>query len=265
MKNRPIVSALFLFSMLSFLLAPVFAQQSGNIPVPANFKRIKAEPGSFADWLRHIHLKKDKTVYLYNGAKKQNQQAQYAVLDISIGKRDLQQCADAVMRLYAEWRYSKKQYEKIAFTATDGTVMDYASWRKGYRFVLKKDRLIKVKSTSVSESRSAFDDYLQTVFTFAGTLSLSRELTPVANIAELRAGDVFLKGGSPGHAVLVMDLAVNAAGEKRFLLAQSYMPAQSIHILKNPKSRDPWYSDKFTNELVTPEWVFAGNSLYRWP
>lgn len=265
MKNRQIVKTIFLINILISLFIPAFAQQTGDIPLPAQFKRIKAKPGSFADWLRHIELKKDNTVYLYNGAKKQNQQAQFAVLDISIGKRDLQQCADAVMRLYAEWRYSRKQYEKIVFTATDGSPMDYASWRKGYRFVLKRDRLQKVKATGVSDSRAAFDDYLQTVFTFAGTLSLSRQMIPVPNLAEIRAGDVFLKGGSPGHAVIVMDLAVNPAGEKRFLLAQSYMPAQSIHILKNPKAKTPWYSNQFPNELVTPEWVFASNSLYRWP
>jgi hypothetical protein len=265
MKCSAMIKKIVLTGILISLLIPAFAQQTGNIPVPDQFRRIKAEPGSFADWLRHIKLKKDNAVYLYNGAKKQNQQAQYAVLDISIGKRDLQQCADAVMRLYAEWRYLRKQYEKIVFIATDGSPMDYTSWRKGYRFVLKRDRLQKVKSAGVSDSRAAFDDYLQTVFTFAGTLSLSRQMIPVPNLTDIRAGDVFLKGGSPGHAVIVMDLAVNPAGEKRFLLAQSYMPAQSIHILKNPKAKTPWYSNQFPNELVTPEWVFSRNSLYRWP
>lgn len=35
---------------------------------------------------------------MYNVAEKQNQQAQFAVLDISVGNKNLQQCADAVMR-----------------------------------------------------------------------------------------------------------------------------------------------------------------------
>lgn len=242
-----------------------FAQQTGNISTPSQFKRISAEPGSFAYWLRHTKLKKDNTVYLYNGQKKRNQQAQYAVLDISIGKKDLQQCADAAMRLYAEWLYSRKQYGKITFLATDNTVMDYASWRQGYRFVLNGQQLKKVKKTGISNDRAAFDNYLQTVFSFAGTLSLSRQLKPVSNLADIRSGDLFLQGGSPGHAVMVMDIAINAAGEKRFLLAQSYMPAQSIHILKNPSSSSPWYSNRFNADLVTPEWIFKTGSLYRWP
>ncbi len=243
---------------------PVFAQEVRDIPGPANFKRLKSESGSFPYWLQHLKLKKDNTVYLYNGKKKKNQQAQYAVLDISIGKKDLQQCADAVIRLYAEWQYSKKQYSKIMFLATDGTPMDYASWRQGYRFVLHGEKLKKVKSRGISDQRTDFDDYLQTVFTYAGTLSLSRQLKQVSSVDDILPGDVFLQGGSPGHAVMVMDLSINTGGERRFLLSQSYMPAQNIHILKNPRSISPWYSNKFRTELATPEWVFQTGTLYRW-
>lgn len=35
---------------------------------------------------------------LYNGSQKPNQSVHYAVFDIDVGKEDLQQCADAVMR-----------------------------------------------------------------------------------------------------------------------------------------------------------------------
>lgn len=81
-------------------------------------------------------------------------------------------------------------------------------------------------------------------------------------------GDVFIKGGFPGHAVLVADMVENkTTGEKRFLLLQSYMPAQDMHILKNPKSEDgtPWYTMPVGDQLVTPEWVFLGTALRRWP
>lgn len=255
----------FFIYVFTFLFTPAFAQQqTKNIAAPATFKRIKAEAGSFSYWLRHTSLKKDKTVYLYNGQKKRNQQAQFAVLDISIGKSDLQQCADAVIRLYAEWQYSRKQYSKIVFLATDGTVMDYAAWRQGYRYVLRKQKLQKVKSAGISDSRTSFDHYLQTVFSFAGTLSLPKQLKIVADPRNIMAGDLFVQGGSPGHAVIVMDVVVNPAGSRRFLLAQSYMPAQSIHILKNPLSGSPWYSYDPGNELVTPEWTFKAGTLYRW-
>jgi hypothetical protein len=50
-----------------------------------------------------------------------------------------------------------------------------------------------------------------------------------------------------------------------FLLAQSYMPAQEIQLLKNndnPKL-SPWYSEKQAEILSTPEWNFTGNQLMR--
>jgi uncharacterized protein DUF4846 len=55
--------------------------------------------GSLAAWLRRIKLKKDSRVHLYNGRLKKNQLAQFAVLDVMMSKGDLQQCADAIMRL----------------------------------------------------------------------------------------------------------------------------------------------------------------------
>ena len=104
------------------------------------------------------------------------------------------------------------------------------------------------------------------VFAYAGTYSLDRELKS-ASVDDLRIGDVFIKGGFPGHAILVADMAMNAAGEKRFLLVQSYMPAQEMHVLKNPNATDgsPWYTTDFGAHLVTPEWTFARTQLKRWP
>ena len=81
---------------------------------------------------------------------------------------------------------------------------------------------------------------------------------------ELKIGDVFIKGGSPGHAVIVVDVAVNeSTGEKVFMLAQSYMPAQEIHVLVNPNDAEfsPWYSADFGEELMTPEWAFKRDML----
>lgn len=236
-----------------------------QIPLPAGYARIPLEAGSFGAWLRKAPLKENNTVYLYNGERKPNQSAQFAVLDISVGKKDLQQCADAVMRLYAEYLYTSQQFEKIAFHATDGTLMDYSSWMKGYRFLIKQGRLRKQLTGTACQGRDCFNQYLQVVFSYAGTLSLSKELAVVSKAEDIQVGDVFIRGGSPGHAVLVMDMAANAAGGKVFLLAQSYMPAQDIHILKNPvNSLYPWYYVASGSSLVvTPEWVFKWGELMR--
>jgi hypothetical protein len=234
----------------------------GEIPAPENFKRI---PGnSFPRWLRGVRLKTDNTVYLFNGERKENQTAQFAVLDIPVGKRDLQQCADAVIRLRSEYLRDNHLESAIVFHAVDGTQIDYTSWRNGYRFILKNGRLMKA-SAKPDNSNATFEKYLELVFTYCSTLSLEKELKPV-NINDITPGDVFIRGGSPGHAVIVMDVAADSSGNRKFLLAQSYMPAQDIHILRNPSfggGMTPWFSIPAGEKLVTPEWVFRKSELKR--
>lgn len=219
-----------------------------RIPPPAGFARIPATTGSWDEWLRALPLKpKDSPVLLYTGGPKRRQDVHAAVIDIDVGKRDLQQCADAIMRLRAEWLWSLGRKSDIAFNNTDGSRMKLAGRGSDYK---------------------SFRKYMDLVFAYAGTYSLERELKPVASLADLKTGDVFIKGGFPGHAVLVVDTAINAAtGEKRFLLVQSYMPAQEMHVLRNPKATDgsPWYPASFDGDLVTPEWTFLRTSLRRWP
>jgi hypothetical protein len=103
------------------------------------------------------------------------------------------------------------------------------------------------------------------VFAYAGTLSLEKELKPIP-LEELSIGDVFIRAGSPGHAVIVVDVAADAQGEKLFLLAQSFMPAQDIHVLTNlnNSSLSPWYRlDEIGDHLDTPEWRFGRDELKR--
>jgi hypothetical protein len=221
-----------------------------DIPLPKGYRRVTCEDGTFAAWLRQLKLKSDKTVYLFNGQKKPNQTAQYAVLDVSVGKRDLQQCADAIMRLRGEYFYGRKDYNKIEFHNVGGTLLKYTNY------------------AGTDYSYPKFLKYMDKVFSEASTLSLSKEVAPLANPADIRGGDIFIKGGAPGHAVIVLDVAQNIETKQViFLLAQSYMPAQDIHILKNPNddALSPWYSTNYGANLETPEWTFEKHRLSRFP
>ena len=101
------------------------------------------------------------------------------------------------------------------------------------------------------------------VMAYASTLSLEKEMIPV-NIKNMKIGDVFIKGGNPGHVVIVVDMCQNDEGKKLFMLAQSYMPAQQTQILVNNSNKkiSPWYELK-EETLITPEWTFDKNSLRR--
>jgi Domain of unknown function (4846) len=220
---------------------------SARIAPPQGFERVPQPAGSFGAWLRGLPLKPAGTaVLLHTGQVKPNQSAHVAVIDIDTGVRDLQQCADAIMRLRAEWLYGMGRAQTIAFNDTDGK-----------RMVFRGN----------PDDRKSFSKFMTRVFAFAGTYSLAKELKS-KKLTDLAVGDVFIKGGFPGHAVLVVDVAIHPDKiEKRFLLAQSYMPAQDMHILKNPAATDnsPWYALGDEQELVTPEWTFAADSLRSWP
>jgi hypothetical protein len=234
--------------------------------VPDGFTRVNASPGSFAAYLRSFGLKKaGEPVHLYDGNLKGNQSAHAAILDIDVGNEDLQQCADAVMRLRAEYLFKTRQYDKIHFNFTNGFKAEYSKWMMGYRIILKGNHAKWEHLHKGSNTYADFRAFMTMVFRYAGTLSLSQELVPV-KLDAIQPGDVFIRGGSPGHAVIVMDVAENPkTHEKLFLLAQSYMPAQEIHVLRNPENTItfPWYSTKFSGDLETPEWTFTRDELKR--
>ncbi len=217
----------------------------GAIPPPAGYRRVTEDPRSFGVWLRAVALKKSLTVYLYDGTPKPNQDAQFAILDISVGHEDLQQCADAVMRLRAEYLYSSRRYSEITFYTEQGGRLNFGE---------KGDR-----------GRASFDRYLRQVFTYCSTRTLARQLAP-KSLNTVEVGDVMIRSGSPGHAMLVVDVAADWQGHRMFLLAQSYMPAQDIHIVRNPDDNlSPWYrADTSRATVPTPEYSFTTNELRTW-
>ncbi len=214
------------------------------IATPAGFKRYAADPKSFEYWLRKLPFKEDKTVYLYNGKLKPNQESQFAVIDIDRSKTDLQQCADVVMRLRAEYLFSQHQYDSIRFKDYNNK---WYNWKGG-------------------SNRYAFNRYLDEVFGWCGSASLEKQLRSVNDFTGIKPGDVLIKGGFPGHAVIVADMAFNTKEEKVFMLVQGYQPAQDIHLLINPMNGElsPWYSIPDMNEIVTPEWRFNKQQLKTW-
>jgi len=235
--------------------------------VPQGFIRISADSTSFASYLRNLPLKpKGALVSYFDGAVKTNQGVYEAVIDLPIGKRDLHQCADAVIRLRADYFFQNKSYDSIHFNFTNGFKADYMNWRQGKRIVVEENRVFWRQSSQPSDSPKSFWNYLEMVFSYAGTASLEREMKSVS-LEEIRIGDVFIKGGFPGHAVIVVDMAIDKTSNKKvFLLAQSYMPAQELQILNNPNNSNlsPWYGvSEISNSLHTPEWTFKRNDLRR--
>jgi hypothetical protein len=100
---------------------------------------------------------------------------------------------------------------------------------------------------------------------YAGSYSLSRELNKIEDISKIKAGDCFIQGGFPGHAIIAVDVAIDTASRENFVLfAQGFTPAQDIHIIKNlnDNNLDPWYQVPDGDQLITPEWTFNWSDLF---
>ncbi|SEG28384.1 DUF4846 domain-containing protein [Paenibacillus sp. UNC499MF] len=248
------------------IVLPEGATLQERFKVPKGYERTEAKPGSFAAFLRGLELKPDgSVVHLFDGREKNKPGVYEAVVDIPIGSRDLHQCADAVMLLRAQYLFDRKQYGEIHFNFVNGFKAEYSKWMNGYRIKMNGNQASWVKNAGADNSQEGFRKFMDVVFAYAGTLSLEKELIPVKK-SDVKPGDVFIVGGSPGHAVIVVDTAVNkATGDTVFMLAQSYTPAQETQILANPAdpAQSPWYTLKEGGGLKTPEWEFGENSLRR--
>lgn len=233
--------------------------------LPKDYNRLSYSKDSFGNFVRNYPLCEDGSeVLLYNDSKKGNQNAHIAIFDMKLVKDDLQQCADSVIRMYAEYFYKQKQYDLMQFHFVNGFSCDFSKWNQGMRVKVSGNSTSWYQGAASDSSEKAFESYLRTVFCYASTLSLEKESKSI-QLKDIQIGDIFIHGGSPGHVVMVVDVCENKQKEKAFLLAQGYMPAQQFHILQNPQhTDDPWYyTNDLTNALNTPEYDFTINELKR--
>ena len=176
----------------------------------------------YGNYLRNLKLTGSKQIRTYKGDII-NRRNTYAVLDIDVGKKDLQQCADAAIRLWAEYLYSIKAYNRIYFHALgNGNAIRFNAWAKKKR----------------SYSYNTFRNYLDHVFAYCNSAVTVRVCRVLATPSK---SYVNVHGVVEICSTAVVDMAVNQKGEKIFMVAQSWMPAQQIHIVTDEQTNSPWY------------------------
>ena len=213
--------------------------------LPDGYVRTEYPEGSFGSFVRNYPLKPDGSpVLLWTKEPKGNQRDHMAVFAMQVEEElDVQQCADSIMRIYAEYFRASGQYSRIRFHFVSGFLCDYSTYIQGYRVKVEGSEVSWVQSQPAEDSDRVFNEYMKIVCAYASTLSLEGESVE-ADLHDLQIGDIFLSGGSPGHVVMVADVC-EKDGRKAFLLAQGYMPAQEFHIIKNPRHEDdPWYYEE---------------------
>ncbi|WP_027387930.1 DUF4846 domain-containing protein [Chryseobacterium gregarium] len=227
---------------------------------PKNYVWFEEKPGSFGYFIENFKLKPyGSRILKYDGTPIATQHLHEAVFDIDTGPKDLQQCADAVIRLRAEYLFQTKRFDKIQFHFTSGDLVSWNDYKNGIRSFVAGNSVSFRKTAGFDDSYGNFRNYLDLIFNYAGTISLHQETRPVTKNTDLKTGDILITPGSPGHVVFISGVCRNQKGEKLFLLSEGFTPAQSIHMLSNPFSQriSPWYHlDVDHPETKTARYIF---------
>jgi hypothetical protein len=249
---------------------PSYINKSGNtvqtrITLPKGYKRVVYKKGSFQDYLRNYKLKPfGAKVINYDGTAYFYQSGHVGVLEIPVPKNGLQQCADVLMRLRAEYLWNKNLKSKIGFQFTSGHYVSWQKYASGVRPKIKGNKVTFAKTAQEDSSKKNFYKYLNLIYTYAGTLSLYTELPKIKD-SNLQLGDMLVTPGTPGHIVMLIDEIENEKGEKLFLLAQGNTPSQTMHLLKNTMdtSISPWIKLKNNMEVNIPAYTFEKAKFVR--
>ena len=190
---------------------------------------------SWEEFIKNFSRKSTTQVRDYEGNLLKS--TSLGVLDTRINS--VQQCADAAIRLRAEYFYGRKEYNKISFKTSSGLEVPFTKWVEGYRIKASGNHaeLVKSKPNNQDYGRDNFEQYLKAVMIYAGSASLYRDMPPRNDFPHI--GDVLNLPGFPGHVVIVIDRkTIN--GINYYLFANSWIPAQDIEIISgtNPQMKN---------------------------
>ena len=217
-------------------------------PPPAGTQRLAGD--AFATWLGAMRVLPPSVPVRTHDGKVVAGHKGARVIDLPMVPGNLQQCADALIRVRAEWL--RATGGEVMYHATSGDPIPWTRWQAGER-PFEQGRGLAWRPGD----RGGWEAYLAAVMRWAGTASLAAYDTDA--VQNPKAGDVLVMGGYPGHAVMLLDV-VKRGSDHLALIGESYMPAMNFHV--EPGPIDGWWS---LNEGVRlPHWDMRGAPLRRW-
>lgn len=226
-----------------------------RFPAPPGYQRVSVPAGSFSEWLRTLPMAPEGTpAKSFDGKETLSADDDYlaGVVAIDTGNPDLQQSSDVIIRLHAEYLWSRGEKDKISYLSATKLNMPLSRWEKGQRLLPNGPNVFWViKGKPAELDHAEFRRYLDAVFNWANSTSLSPRSTPVAEPKDLVAGDFFLQSVEPNHVAVVLDVAEKPSGERVALLGQARNPAESIHVVR-PGKATAWFSVRPPVPVLTP-------------
>ena len=213
-----------------------------RIEAPVGFRRAAVVPGGFADWLRHLPAAPVHTPVetaggrIVLGADHPNLAC---AIRLQPNRPKLLRAANMMIRLRAEYIWATGGLDRLGFHFTSGQRAGWSAWAAGARSIRDGGRIRFADAGLVDSSRDSFCAYLETIFHHASATSLLDDTRPVPD-QSVEAGDILLRPGRKGHAMMVLDIATDGRGQVRLLLGQGGTPAQTFHVLRSDGG-SPWF------------------------
>jgi hypothetical protein len=205
---------------------------------PSGFERVSVSDGTFGAILRDLKLKPE-------GTNARNQKGEDILCEDEIisviDERPLptkeSKGAEAVLKLWGAYRWSKGRTNEISFGLDNGQRAQWKDWRDGLRPRAHEGRMLFVQVGVPDGSQANYLKYLTFVAENAGSISLKRDLEVVVP-DHLAPGDVIVSSeGNQGRAALVLDICRNPhTGERLLLLGMGGENGSDIYI---PRPYEP--------------------------
>jgi hypothetical protein len=239
--------------ILTSIFTSLYSQSTiRDIPLTSeSFNRVNVEQGSFAEHLRNMSLLPPGSDVLNykDGIFKSGQDTAVAyVVDLDIRGRRLEQCMDILVRLYAEYLWKSNRLGELRLPLPGGYWLKWVDWREGYRPIFKGIDVSLKKTSHPDTSLKTYQSYLNMVYSEAHTQQFYHAYQSLdRNTVEI--GDIVIRKGSKGHAVMIVDLAKNENGEYVALVGNGDTPACQFFLLNHRKD-DVWIPLRFENETL---------------
>lgn len=244
-----------------------YAPLEDRLREPPGFTRVKAAPGSFAEWLRRLPVLPEGSAV--KSAKGQvirpaDDPRLAAVIALQPRGEKLLDGINIILRLRAEYLWAAEKTDRAAFHFTSGHLATWPDWAEGIRPTVKGRNVEFNKTAPTDATRSNYCCYLETVFRYATVYSLWKDTRPADDLS-IEAGDVFVRVGRPGHVVMVLDVATDAEGRVRVLLGQGGKPVQTFHVLRHD-AESAWFpvTQSASIDLGEKAAVFRLKDLRHW-
>ncbi len=225
-----------------------------SFALPPGYSGTPAELGTWEEGLRLLPLAAPGTpVKDYRGqiVVPGDDEHLGAVVAIDLGPGDSQHSADAVLRLYAEWRWFKEDL-RMLFLSDTNLELPLKRWLGGERLVAAGTgpRWVRGALPEPKPTRALFREYMSQVLAWSDGPALLAESVPLEP-SDLGPGAFFLRRGDPAEALLVLDVGTSPAGERVMLLMQTLNPAENPHVLR-PNRDTAWFKVRTDQPVIVP-------------